>query len=70
MEQSGVCKCHHHKIVPLVIVLIGLAFLLQALGILDMMTVAIAWPVLLIVAGLAKLSGRKCGCCKHMGGQM
>lgn len=45
------------------IVLIGLAFLLQAFQILDPMTVAVAWPILLIVAGLAKLSGRKCACC-------
>ncbi len=66
MESSGVCKCHHHKIVPLMIVLIGLAFLLQALGIMEPMTVALAWPVLLIVAGLAKLSGRKCACCGQM----
>lgn len=46
------------------IVLIGLAFLLSALGILGSMTVAFLWPVFLIIAGLAKLGGRNCACCK------
>lgn len=46
------------------IVLIGLAFLLQALGILGSATVAFLWPVFLIIAGLAKLGSRNCACCK------
>lgn len=45
------------------VVLIGLSFLLQAFEILSMAFVAMAWPVLLIIAGLAKLSGRSCSCC-------
>ncbi len=66
MEHSGVCSCHHHKIVPLMIVLIGLAFLLRALDIVDGDVIAIVWPILLIIAGLGKLSGRKCACCGKM----
>lgn len=63
--EGNVCKCNHHKFVPLLIVLIGLSFLLQALQILTSDLVAILWPILLILAGLAKLSGRKCECCMH-----
>jgi uncharacterized membrane protein len=47
------------------IVLIGLSFLLQALGILTVGFVAVAWPILLIIAGLSKLAGRKCECCER-----
>ncbi len=57
------CKCPHHKIIPLAILLIGLAFLLQAFGVLSMMTVAIIWPILLIIIGLMKLTRGMCKCC-------
>ncbi|HRH24420.1 MAG TPA: DUF5668 domain-containing protein [Candidatus Paceibacterota bacterium] len=66
MNASGTCSCHHHKLVPLMIVLIGLAFLLRALDIVDGDIIAIVWPVLLIVAGLSKLAGHKCACCGKM----
>jgi energy-coupling factor transporter transmembrane protein EcfT len=62
-KMNGKCNCMHHKVVPLVIVLIGLAFLLQAFNVLTPMFVAIAWPVLVIIAGLTKLGGRSCKCC-------
>ena len=61
--EGNVCSCSHHKVVPFMIVLIGLAFLLQALGIIGSMLVAFLWPVFLIIAGLAKLGSRGCRCC-------
>jgi hypothetical protein len=63
--QKMMCKCSHHKVVPVCIALIGLVFLLGALNILSPMMVAILWPVLVIVAGLTKLSGKMgmCKCC-------
>ena len=34
MNQGGMCKCPHHKVVPVALILIGLSFLLNALGML------------------------------------
>ncbi|MEJ0053967.1 MAG: DUF5668 domain-containing protein [bacterium] len=61
--EMKVCKCPHHKVVPVAIILIGLAFLLQTWDILTMGAVAVIWPVLLIVIGAVKLGG--CKCCKE-----
>lgn len=57
------CKCPHHKMVPLCIALIGLVFLLQALGMIGVAFAEIAWPILLILIGLQKMSGGMCKCC-------
>lgn len=59
MENN--CKCTHHKVVPLCIALIGLAFLLLQLNILTSYAVGVVWPVLLIVIGVTKMI--KCKCC-------
>ena len=57
------CPCPHHKIAPLAIVLIGLSFLLQAMGYMSAASVATVWPILLIVIGLMKMMGGACKCC-------
>ena len=62
MQGKGmVCKCPHHKAMPIILVLIGLDFLLGALGVLTMMFVSISWPILLIILGCVKMM--HCGCC-------
>jgi len=61
MENGKVCKCAHHKAVPVCIILIGLAFLLQTLNMMSAGAVAVIWPVLLIVIGAVKMM--KCKCC-------
>jgi hypothetical protein len=62
MMEGGMCSCPHHKVVPLLIVLIGVAFLLQALGVLTAETVSMVWPIGLILIGLMKMSKGMCGC--------
>lgn len=57
------CKCPHHMMVPLFITLIGVTFLLQMGGVVDATFVAWAWPVLLTLIGLMKLTKGMCGCC-------
>jgi hypothetical protein len=57
------CSCSHHKVVPVVVVLFGVAFLLQALNVLDAGVVAVVWPILVIIAGGMKLMSGKCKCC-------
>jgi hypothetical protein len=62
MNGAAACRCGHHKLVPILIALIGLAFLLQALGVLSASFVGLAWPVGLILIGGAKLKGGGCRC--------
>ncbi|KND51418.1 MAG: hypothetical protein ABA06_03870 [Parcubacteria bacterium C7867-001] len=62
--SSNTCKCPHHKILPIAIILIALAFLLSTLGVVNPMYVAIAWPVLIIIAMIPKLGTCKC-CSNH-----
>ncbi|MFA5946588.1 MAG: DUF5668 domain-containing protein [Patescibacteria group bacterium] len=63
MHDGGMCGCPHHKLVPLIIVIVGVAFLLQTLGVLTAATVSMVWPIGLIMIGLMKLSSGMCGCC-------
>lgn len=60
---SGGCKCMHHKAPSILVVLFGLLFLLKALGYVSMATVDIAWPILVLLLGLMKLTSGKCKCC-------
>lgn len=55
------CKCPHHKVVPWLVIAIGVDFLLGAVNVLTWSFVYITWPILLIVAGIVKLN--RCGCC-------
>jgi hypothetical protein len=61
MGKGMVCKCPHHRVLPTMLVLIGIDFLLGAVGILSMSFVNITWPILLIILGCIKMA--RCGCC-------
>ena len=65
MDESKGCptQCKCHKVGPLLIVLIGVTFLLGALGYVSASMVAIVWPILLIILGLKKMCGGMCKCC-------
>lgn len=60
MKNGMVCRCTHHKFIPVLIILFGLTFLLQAMNVFTPMFVSIAWPMMVIAAGLTKLGGCKC----------
>jgi len=64
-NQNVCCKCHHHKVIPVLVILFGLTFLLGTWGTLSSDTVNIVWPVLVILAGLMKLCSKSgmCKCC-------
>jgi uncharacterized membrane protein len=51
-------------VVPGLIVLIGVVFLLGALGVVSAYFVSIAWPILLIIIGIKKMCAGMCGCCQ------
>lgn len=61
--MKNMCKCPHHKVVPVLVVLFGVTFLLGAWGTLSWGTVNVVWPILVILAGLIKI-GEKSGMCK------
>ncbi len=63
MGGKNMCKCPHHKVFSILVILLGLDFLLGAWGIISSDTVNIIWPILVIVAGATKL-GEKSGMCK------
>lgn len=57
------CKCMHHKVVPVLIILFGLNFLLGGLGVLSANAVDIVWPVIVVLIGFMKLMKGACKCC-------
>ncbi len=63
MHGGGMCGCPHHKVVPLLITVIGLSFLLQALNVIPASTAGIIWPVCLTLIGVMKLTSGMCSCC-------
>jgi UPF0716 family protein affecting phage T7 exclusion len=62
MEGGKTCGCKHHGVFAWLIILLGLDFLLAAIGVLTPGFVAVTWPILLIIAGCTKL----CKCCGKM----
>jgi|GEM_PF-1489460 hypothetical protein len=62
-ETGKVCKCgSHRKIMPLAIALVALDVLLANLGAWSWYTANIIWPIIVIIAACAKMSG--CKSCK------
>jgi hypothetical protein len=52
----------HHKIVPILIIILGVSFLLNAFGIWTKST-GIVWPIVLILIGVQGLMSKNCKCC-------
>ncbi|MDO8530430.1 MAG: hypothetical protein Q7S10_03450 [bacterium] len=50
---------------PTIVITFGLVFLLQAWGLLEPVAVSIAWPFIIILAGVVKLIEKSgmCDCC-------
>ena len=57
------CRCMHHKVWPLLIIVFGLMFLLRAVGSVTWETVNIVWPLIVIGLGISKLFRGMCKCC-------
>ena len=68
MQMGGdkkVCKCHHHKAMPILVIVFGLVFLLGNMHVLTWEAVSWIWPVLVIIAGAKKIvmGMGMCKCC-------
>jgi Domain of unknown function (DUF5668) len=61
-EGQKCCPCS--KLPALFVILFGLTFLLRELGVISSHTAGIAWPVIVIVAGLQYLFRGLCKCCQ------
>ena len=62
--KKNVCPCPHHKVVPAAILIIGLAYLLESLGLgVTSMLRDIVLGLGLVVIGGTKLGENKCTCC-------
>lgn len=63
--NSRSCKCPHHKMGPVLIILLGLLWLLSALDVISLNIVSITLPVIIIVIGLMVLFRGDCPRCNH-----
>ncbi|MDO8466619.1 MAG: hypothetical protein Q7S83_00570 [bacterium] len=61
--QGGRCKCVHHNMKAIWMILFGMLFLLGALGVVSSEMVKIGWPIIVILAGVTKMTKGMCKCC-------
>jgi hypothetical protein len=57
------CSCPCHKMVGLLIALIGLTFLLGAFNVFSPRVVEVTWPILVVLLGLKLTCSGSCKCC-------
>ncbi len=65
MQGGKKCGCPHHRMVPVFVILFGLLFLFNVLGLVSAYAVAITWPIIVIATGLTKLTSSRCRCCPN-----
>jgi len=58
-----VCNCPHHKVIPIIVLLIGLVVLLSAFNIWSGQVETILIGVLILIVGFVKLKSASCKCC-------
>ena len=61
-ESKKCCPCK--KMPAVFLILFGLTFLFRELGVISFHTAAIAWPVIVILAGIQFLLRGLCKCCQ------
>lgn len=67
LNPASSCRCIHHKVVPFLIIILGLELLLQTLGVLPPSMIGYVLPVILILIGLVKLKSGSCKCYEKSG---
>lgn len=58
------CSCPHHKMIPFLMLLLGVLFLLLAFNLVTWRLASIVWPMLVIVGAVTKLAKGRCKCCE------
>ncbi len=59
------CCCPCHKMKAVFVFLFGLVFLLGAFDVISQHLVSIAWPIIVMLAGLKMMCKGMCKCCKE-----
>lgn len=62
MQMGSRCACPHQIIVPGLVALIGVMFLMNALGYISDPDLRVWWPIVLIAIGLTKMFSAYCMC--------
>ena len=57
------CKCPHHKMLPIFVIVFGLTYLLRNLGILTVPVADVILPVIIILIGAQWMMKGACKCC-------
>ncbi len=64
MEMGGGrCKCPHHHMKAIWMILFGLLFLLGAFEVVSSRVVEVGWPLIVVLAGITRLTKGMCKCC-------
>lgn len=61
-DGTNKCVCRRRKVVPMAILIAGIVFILQGLGILNGISFTLVFGVLLVIVGWMKLSRGRCKC--------
>jgi len=62
--QGKTCKCSHHMIKPVLLLIFGIDFFLGAIGVLTNGFVQITWPIIIIIIAIMMMTGKNCKCCQ------
>ena len=63
MQDMKSCRCPHHSMAAIFLVLIAITIFLGNFGVITEYTASLIWPVLVGLIGLQKAFGRRCKCC-------
>ncbi len=69
MQNMKSCRCPHHSMTAIFLVLLALTIFLGNAGVIAEHTASMIWPVFLGLIGLQKVFGRRCKCCAGEGCQ-
>ncbi|MEK7641320.1 MAG: hypothetical protein AAB389_05010 [Patescibacteria group bacterium] len=60
---GGCCKCPHHSMKAIWMIALGALFLLGAFDVVGSRVVEVGWPIIVLAAGLSRLTKGMCKCC-------
>lgn len=61
--DCSACGCAHHSLMGWLVLAFGTTFLLGAFNVLEVDSVNIIWPIIVVITGLKMLFARMCKCC-------
>lgn len=68
MQNMKSCRCPHHSLTSIFLVLLALTVFLGNMDVIAEHTASMIWPVFLGLIGFQKFFSRRCTCCASNGG--